>query len=273
MGALGRIGQVLNRTLQPFGLRVVRIAENQAKRGTDSNPLGSLVHCLVTDNMLVNHIRQRPKTATRKQAQDLEQFVFEREHYLSYCQSLEPFEAFLQRTTLPKNFSLLDIGCAVGQLVPFVQEIGSSGFYAGIDIAYELVASAQRRFHGTPGHYHFLEADASEMPFPNSCFDVVYSRSTLISTYDWKQSLREHLRVARRWVLFLQVPFHRGEMDTIFYLQHSKLHTSLLCGFTQEIFLEQLPKNAQVEIRNFGSGFEVINFGRVDWHDVFIELT
>lgn len=85
MGVLGRIGRVLNRTLQPFGLRVVRIAENQAKRGTDSNPLGSLVHCLVTGNMLVNHIRERPKTATRKQAQDLETFVFEREHYLNYC--------------------------------------------------------------------------------------------------------------------------------------------------------------------------------------------
>ena len=58
-----------------------------------------------------------------------------------------------------------------------------------------------------------------------------------------------------------------------FLMQHSKMHTSSLGSMTRKAFLKELPDNVQVEIRPCGSGFEVINFGQVEWHDVFIELT
>ena len=57
-----------------------------------------------------------------------------------------------------------------------------------------------------------------------------------------------------------------------FLMQHSEMHTSLLCSMTRAAFLKELPDNVQVEIRPCNSGFEVTNFGQVEWHDVFIEL-
>jgi len=57
-----------------------------------------------------------------------------------------------------------------------------------------------------------------------------------------------------------------------FLMQHSEMHTSLLGSMTRKAFLKELPDNVQVEIRPCGSGFEVTNFGQVEWHDVFIEL-
>lgn len=267
------MNRVFNNLLGCLGVRVARIGKNRLIHRRNADPLGSVVHCFVPDHELVEHICKRPKTASQRHAEQLETLIFGEDHYLDYRSSLDPLEDFLRRAALPKDFSLLDVGCAVGQLVPFLQEVGFSGPYFGMDIAHGFVVSARRRFDGTLGRYHFIQVDASMMPFHDASFDVVYSRSTLISTYDWKRALQQHLRVAKKWLLLLQVPFHsQEEQDTVFFMQHSKLHTSLLCSMTRTAFLKELPESVRAEIRPCSSGFEVINFGQVKWYDVFIEL-
>jgi len=275
-----KAGRAINYVLRPFGVRLVQIPVNEPISITDGCPprqdadvFGTVVHCLICEDIdLVELIRQRHKTATQKIVEELERLYFSGDGYLSFRRSLGQFEAVLARAALPRNFRLLDVGCAVGQLVPFLQEVGFSGLYFGIDIVNVYVASAQRRFGNPSEQYHFLEGDALKIPFHDGSFDFVYSRSTLVSTYDWKRGLQEHLRVAKKWLLLLQVPFHRGERETIFIMQHSRIHASLLCSFTREALLSQLPINARIEIRPCGSGFEVVNFGTVEWHDVLVEL-
>lgn len=277
---MSKAGQAINYVLRPFGVRLVRIPVNQPVSTADGCPprpdadvFGTVVHCLISEDIgLVELIRQRHKTATQKIVEELERLYFNGDGYPSFRRSLGQFEAVLARAALPKNFRVLDVGCAVGQLVPFLKEVRFSGLYVGIDIVNGYVASAQRRFGKSLEQYHFLQGDALKMPFHEGSFDFVYSRSTLVSTYDWKRALQEHVRVAKKWLLLLQVPFHRGERGTIFIMQHSRIHASLLCSFTREAFLSQLPMNARIEILPCGSGFEVVNFGTVEWHDVLVEL-
>src|SRR5262245_2023769 len=236
MVGLNKMGRAVNHLLRPFGLRVTRVAPKQSASDAEASPLGRVVQCWVSDDGFIDYIRQRPKRTNAAQVQALEKLYFEGNNYFKYRPSFEPLVTFLGRAPLPKDFSLLDVGCAVGQLVPVLQEIGFTGPYVGIDVVEGFVSAASRGFGSASSQYRFMHFDALKMPFEDHAFDVVYSRSTLISTYDWQEALRQHLRVARKWVLLFQVPFHEGPPETIYFLQHSKAHTSLLCSFTQDAF-------------------------------------
>jgi SAM-dependent methyltransferase len=282
MSVLGKARRTLNRVLRPLGVSVIPLGREEPESSgvvqppqpssANHDPFGTIVHCLIPDELFTEHLRQWRKQASQKVVEDLEKLYFDGPGWLSYRRSLEPFEALLRSAALAKDFCLLDVGCAVGQLVPFLKEFQFSGLYVGIDVARGYVDSSQQRFGCGDGPYHFLQVDACAMPFANASFDVVYSRSTLISTYHWQQAVRQHLRVARKWLLFLQVPLHREDAETVFFLQHSRIHTSLLCSFTRKAFLQQLPKNLKIDVKPSGSGFDVLNFGHVEWHDILIEL-
>ena len=277
MATLGKIRQAVNRMLRPLGVCLERIPEDQLMGRTHADPFqntfGNVVHCLVPDDTVIDLIRQRSYAANCELVQGLEKVFFDGDNYLRYRRSLEPLAAFWGRLALSRKSHLLDVGCALGQLVPFLQELGFSASYVGMDVAREFVSSARRRFGSASGEFHFMQVDACRMPFDDAFFDVVYSRGTLITTYEWKRALEEHLRVSKKWVLLFQIPFHHGQEETIFFMQHSKIHTSLLCSFTQQAFLSRLPGNAKIDIRPCGSQLQVINLGEVRLHDIFVELS
>lgn len=55
-------------------------------------------------------------------------------------------EAFsVLATAIPEDASVLDVGCGVAHLGDFLQHVGHTGSYTGVDISEQMVAAARRR--------------------------------------------------------------------------------------------------------------------------------
>ena len=80
---------------------------------------------------------------------------------------------------IEEGMLVLDIGCGNGVVAPFIVEKGA--YYAGIDIAENLVAIARERYRAeiAAGTMRFAVGDATELPFPDREFDYVVSFAVL----------------------------------------------------------------------------------------------
>jgi ubiquinone/menaquinone biosynthesis C-methylase UbiE len=233
--------------------------------------LGELAQCHIADDEIVEHLRKfRPKPSA-KQSAELERLVYSSSWNQGYERSLEPLRCFFEQASLPEKWRFLDVGSAVGQLVPHLRQMHFTGRYVGIDIGEQFLSVARRRAMEIPWPALFIQADGTCLPFANGAFDVVFSRSTLWALHNWKQALHEILRVSSKYVILLDTPFHQGHEKTAYFMQLSKNHTAMLSTFSRETFCTQLPSSAKVCITP-GEESDVLNFGAFRWHNVFIEL-
>ncbi|OPY16766.1 MAG: putative methyltransferase YcgJ [Syntrophus sp. PtaB.Bin138] len=69
--------------------------------------------------------------------------------------------------------SVLEIGCGTGTLTLAAKEHAGSGRVAGIDIAPEMVARAQKKAVRKGVDVSFTEGSIAAIPFPDKSFDVV----------------------------------------------------------------------------------------------------
>jgi ubiquinone biosynthesis O-methyltransferase len=125
---------------------------------------------------------------------------------------LNPFESVLRKTgfakvTRPKDLStkkyleelgtnkhtkILDIGCASGLLLQRISKtFGSTG--TGIDVSQVLINKAKQ--HDATNKY--ILADASRLPFPDNTFDIVTSFDNLEHIKEYKQVIKEIVRVLK----------------------------------------------------------------------------
>jgi SAM-dependent methyltransferase len=72
-------------------------------------------------------------------------------------------------------------------------EAGAQSF--GVDIAEETVRKAQVRGRGQPSPIHVAVADISQLPFPDSAFDLLYTMGTIEHLLDPSAALAEATRV------------------------------------------------------------------------------
>lgn len=89
------------------------------------------------------------------------------------------FGNYLTNKPNPKsNWSVLDIGCAMGSnLIPFV-ELGCDAH--GIDIHSDIVSNAKKVMqHRGYKNIDFREGDNRNIPFPDNHFDLITSINTL----------------------------------------------------------------------------------------------
>jgi len=84
---------------------------------------------------------------------------------------------------------LLDIGCGTGQSRQVY--IGKSAGYVGIDLSFEALALARRKFTSAA----WGQADACRLPFPSSSFEAVAFSSVLHHIPDFGPALSEALRI------------------------------------------------------------------------------
>lgn len=99
-------------------------------------------------------------------------------------------EAFIQKYGV-KDKRALDVGAGTGYLQDMVQD------YVGLDIS-----PAARRFFHKP----FVQASATDMPFPDGTFDVVWSIWVLEHVPTPEQALLEIRRVAKDGGLLFMLP-------------------------------------------------------------------
>ncbi len=96
---------------------------------------------------------------------------------------------FLARVELPRDATLLDVGCGTGRSAAMLPDVR----WHGVEPAQGLIA------HAPPGvRGRILQGAAERLPFPDASFDVVLSLTALQNFDDPAQGLREMRRVCKR---------------------------------------------------------------------------
>jgi demethylmenaquinone methyltransferase / 2-methoxy-6-polyprenyl-1,4-benzoquinol methylase len=94
------------------------------------------------------------------------------------------------------NPGILDLGCGTGDLSILFSRIGP---VAGCDFSHPMLQIAARKIkgNGMDGSVSLIEADALQLPFPDTSFDVVVSAFVLRNLADMDRGLQEMRRVLR----------------------------------------------------------------------------
>jgi ubiquinone/menaquinone biosynthesis C-methylase UbiE len=139
-------------------------------------------------------------------------------------------EPALRRATLAAGgvsggHDLLDVGCGTGALLVAAHEIAAPGArLVGLDRSAAMLAAARRRSDRAGAAVELVEGEATRLPFPDACFDVVFL--SLVMHYlslDQKLSAAgEARRVVRPGGTVVVVDFGRPDGA------HGRLHALLL---------------------------------------------
>jgi SAM-dependent methyltransferase len=91
---------------------------------------------------------------------------------------------------------VLDMGCGPGDLLcEMARQHEGWGVLVGFDLSPGMIDKAASAAVGLPSH--FFVADAQNIPFPSSTFDVVLARHMLYHVPDMEQAVAEAARVLR----------------------------------------------------------------------------
>ena len=96
--------------------------------------------------------------------------------------------------SLGKNTSLLDVGCGNGVFTYYFEQV--CGFVSGLDNSRNMLAE-----NPCP---RVLQAEATDLPFRDSSFDVVFEANVLHHVQERPKVVREMARVSRRWVVLIE---------------------------------------------------------------------
>lgn len=112
------------------------------------------------------------------------------------------------------NPSLIEVGCGSGYYSEVFADLAPVGLrYTGIDYSEAMVDRARQRYPSCS----FEIADATQLPYDDKAFDIVFNGVSLMHIVDYERAIREAARVARRYCVLHSVPVF-GEHGTT-YLQ------------------------------------------------------
>jgi SAM-dependent methyltransferase len=120
---------------------------------------------------------------------------------------------------------LLEVGCGMG--TDLLQFARGGAICTGVDLTPRSIEISRRHFeiYGLPGD--FLLTDGERLPFPDDCFDVVYSNGVLHHTPDTAGAVREVHRVLKPGGIAKVMLYHRHSLN---YWGEMILHRGLLRG-------------------------------------------
>ena len=126
---------------------------------------------------------------------------------------------------------VLEVGCGIATDGARFSEAGAR--YCGLDFAGPALDLARRRFalFGLPGS--FVEADATELPFPDANFDLVYSHGVIHHIANTQQAIDEFHRVLRPGGTAVVMLYHRHSLNyyfTILTLRRALASSLILPG-------------------------------------------
>lgn len=96
--------------------------------------------------------------------------------------------------------TLLDVGTGTGRAALALAARGA--LVTGVDASAEMLEVAKRRAAAAALAVTFVQGDAHGLEFADRAFDAVTCLRVLMHTPDWRRSLAELCRVARRHVVF-----------------------------------------------------------------------
>jgi len=121
----------------------------------------------------------------------IERWFMNRQHHAQ--QVINRAEKLLPFVNLKQKRNFLEVGCGSGAVSKHVAEKYRLNV-TGVDVDPEQIRLAQASIDDMP-NVHFLEADATNLPFPDNDFDIVLSFGVMHHISNWLDALREVKRV------------------------------------------------------------------------------
>ena len=99
--------------------------------------------------------------------------------------------------TVESKSEFLDVGCGGGQIALAMAEQFPSCSVTGIDLNKAQVRRALTRAKQQKSRAKFVEGNAAELPFPDDCFDLVYSVASIKHWAEREKGIAECCRALR----------------------------------------------------------------------------
>jgi ubiquinone/menaquinone biosynthesis C-methylase UbiE len=106
------------------------------------------------------------------------------------------------RGQVPKDRTLLEIGCSSGYYGKVLSHSFPEINYLGVDFSSDFIKFGQKKFPGLALHVE----DTTNLSFHDHRFEIVVSGSVLLHVYEWKIAVRETCRVASDVVIIHRTP-------------------------------------------------------------------
>jgi pseudaminic acid biosynthesis-associated methylase len=113
---------------------------------------------------------------------------------------------------VPHDARILEVGCNLGNQLALLREMGYSELY-GIEIQHDALRQAQLRLPGI----RLAEASAFEIPYPDHCFDLVFTSGVLIhiAPTDLRKAMAEIYRCSKSYIWGLE--YYAAEATNVCY--------------------------------------------------------
>jgi SAM-dependent methyltransferase len=125
--------------------------------------------------------------------------------------SLEPHIPEIVQFDRHCGRDVLEVGCGIGTDAAQFARAGAT--YAGVDATPIAVELARERFRQDQLEGSFQVADATDLPFPDNSFDLVYSHGVIHHIDKTEQAIAEMARVVRPGGTVLVMLYHRGSLN------------------------------------------------------------
>jgi ubiquinone/menaquinone biosynthesis C-methylase UbiE len=159
---------------------------------------------------------QKYEFATREFFDEVERHRYQ--EYAKWMPSVMGFDQFAGK-------QLLEVGCGMG--TDLLQFARGGAHCTGVDLTLRSVELSRLHFALYDQHARFLLADAEQLPFAESSFDVVYSNGVLHHTPGTLAAVREIHRVLRPGGIAKVMLYHRHSFH---YWGEIILHRGILRG-------------------------------------------
>jgi ubiquinone/menaquinone biosynthesis C-methylase UbiE len=149
----------------------------------------------------------------------------------------------LQQVEVPKNASVLDVGCGGGRTVARLAALAPEGKAFGLDYSATSVAVSRNTNAGEieKGRVQIEQGSVAALPFPDRTFDVVTAVETHYYWPDLPANIREVLRVLKPGGTFVLVAetYRGGPLRLIYGIVMPLLRAAFLSDAEHRDLLAQ----------------------------------
>lgn len=138
-----------------------------------------------------------PRSQWQLVEQQLESFMSE-----GSVAEFDTFAELIELTSHSIDGRVIEVGASSGYYSQVLSRIRPSWSYYGVDFSTALIQFGQNRFPAA----RLMVADALDLPFSTSAFDVAVSGGILLHIHDWRRAFAETVRVAGKYVLLHRTP-------------------------------------------------------------------